>query len=229
MGAAKRACCHICPKAAYDIRWTPAPRKMHGSPALICATGLDARAAAIVMRTVRNTVDTGRTVVCTIHQPSIDIFEVRSTAERPPAVTAPHHRQPAPACALAAGHVLRSCMIPDFRKCTETPWRRSTAGLRRAAAHQARRAHHLLRRDGALLGQPHQLLRGALPARQGLGVSPAHIRAMWRVGRLWVAAYIFAGAWLLHITPTCASTDTSFCRSSTALSIAGDRVRAQDL
>jgi ABC-type multidrug transport system ATPase subunit len=38
-------------------------------------SGLDARAAAIVMRTVRNTVDTGRTVVCTIHQPSIDIFE----------------------------------------------------------------------------------------------------------------------------------------------------------
>ena len=46
-------------------------------------SGLDARAAAIVMRTVRNTVDTGRTVVCTIHQPSIDIFdafdEVRHT------------------------------------------------------------------------------------------------------------------------------------------------------
>ncbi|PWA73251.1 pleiotropic drug resistance protein 2 [Artemisia annua] len=38
-------------------------------------SGLDARAAAIVMRTVRNTVDTGRTVLCTIHQPSIDIFE----------------------------------------------------------------------------------------------------------------------------------------------------------
>ncbi|KAJ0744241.1 putative ABC-type sulfate transporter [Helianthus annuus] len=38
-------------------------------------SGLDARAAAIVMRTVRNTVDTGRTVVCTIHQPSMDIFE----------------------------------------------------------------------------------------------------------------------------------------------------------
>ncbi|CAN1270070.1 ABC transporter G family member 39 [Linum perenne] len=38
-------------------------------------SGLDARAAAIVMRTVRSTVETGRTVVCTIHQPSIDIFE----------------------------------------------------------------------------------------------------------------------------------------------------------
>ncbi|KAK9861391.1 hypothetical protein WJX84_002559, partial [Apatococcus fuscideae] len=38
-------------------------------------TGLDARAAAIVMRSTRNTVNTGRTVVCTIHQPSIDIFE----------------------------------------------------------------------------------------------------------------------------------------------------------
>ncbi|KAH1191528.1 Pleiotropic drug resistance protein 2 [Glycine max] len=38
-------------------------------------SGLDARAAAIVMRAVRNTADTGRTIVCTIHQPSIDIFE----------------------------------------------------------------------------------------------------------------------------------------------------------
>ncbi|KAJ0008451.1 hypothetical protein Pint_29998 [Pistacia integerrima] len=38
-------------------------------------SGLDARAAAIVMRTVRNTVDTGRTVVCTIDQPSIAIVE----------------------------------------------------------------------------------------------------------------------------------------------------------
>ncbi len=38
-------------------------------------SGLDARAAAIVMRTVRNTVNTGRNVICTIHQPSIEIFE----------------------------------------------------------------------------------------------------------------------------------------------------------
>ncbi|KAL4369487.1 hypothetical protein GQ457_05G024330 [Hibiscus cannabinus] len=38
-------------------------------------SGLDARAAAIVMRVVKNVAETGRTVVCTIHQPSIDIFE----------------------------------------------------------------------------------------------------------------------------------------------------------
>ncbi|KAJ0078863.1 hypothetical protein Patl1_23801 [Pistacia atlantica] len=38
-------------------------------------SGLDARAAAIVMRAVKNVVETGRTIVCTIHQPSIDIFE----------------------------------------------------------------------------------------------------------------------------------------------------------
>ena len=38
-------------------------------------SGLDARAAAIVMRAVKNIVETGRTVVCTIHQPNIDIFE----------------------------------------------------------------------------------------------------------------------------------------------------------
>ncbi|GLT42699.1 hypothetical protein SLA2020_166850 [Shorea laevis] len=38
-------------------------------------SGLDARAAAIVMRVVKNIVQTNRTIVCTIHQPSIDIFE----------------------------------------------------------------------------------------------------------------------------------------------------------
>ncbi|ONK61434.1 uncharacterized protein A4U43_C08F29880 [Asparagus officinalis] len=38
-------------------------------------SGLDARAATIVMRAVKNVVGTGRTVVCTIHQPSTDIFE----------------------------------------------------------------------------------------------------------------------------------------------------------
>ncbi|XVF22005.1 hypothetical protein REPUB_Repub12eG0137200 [Reevesia pubescens] len=38
-------------------------------------SGLDARAAAIVMRVVKNIVSTNRTIVCTIHQPSIDIFE----------------------------------------------------------------------------------------------------------------------------------------------------------
>ncbi|XP_047047902.1 ABC transporter G family member 41-like [Lolium rigidum] len=38
-------------------------------------SGLDARAAAIVMRAVKNVADAGRTVLCTIHQPSTEIFE----------------------------------------------------------------------------------------------------------------------------------------------------------
>lgn len=39
-------------------------------------SGLDARAAAIVMKTVRNVGNSRRGVVVTIHQPSIEIFEV---------------------------------------------------------------------------------------------------------------------------------------------------------
>jgi ABC-type multidrug transport system ATPase subunit len=39
------------------------------------SAGLDARAAAIVMRAVRNVALSGRTVMVTIHQPSIEIFE----------------------------------------------------------------------------------------------------------------------------------------------------------
>ena len=38
-------------------------------------SGLDARAAGLVMEAIRNTVDSGRTVVCTIHQPNISVFE----------------------------------------------------------------------------------------------------------------------------------------------------------
>ncbi|EQC31392.1 hypothetical protein SDRG_10993 [Saprolegnia diclina VS20] len=39
-------------------------------------SGLDARSAQIVMRGVQSIARTGRTVVCTIHQPSIQIFEL---------------------------------------------------------------------------------------------------------------------------------------------------------
>ena len=46
-------------------------------------SGLDARAAAIVMRTVRNTLDTGRTVNCTIHEPSINFFEAFHEVMKP--------------------------------------------------------------------------------------------------------------------------------------------------
>jgi len=38
-------------------------------------SGLDAHAVAIVMCIVDNIVNTGRTIICTIHQPNIDIFE----------------------------------------------------------------------------------------------------------------------------------------------------------
>ena len=37
-------------------------------------SGLDARAAQIVMRVVRNIVNSNRTIVCTIHQPSAEVF-----------------------------------------------------------------------------------------------------------------------------------------------------------
>ena len=37
-------------------------------------SGLDSRAASVVMRAIRNIADTGRTVLCTIHQPSKALF-----------------------------------------------------------------------------------------------------------------------------------------------------------
>eukprot|EP01001_Neometanema_parovale_P004306 NODE_15_length_4507_cov_49.404653_g13_i0.p1 GENE.NODE_15_length_4507_cov_49.404653_g13_i0~~NODE_15_length_4507_cov_49.404653_g13_i0.p1 ORF type:complete len:1404 (+),score=270.35 NODE_15_length_4507_cov_49.404653_g13_i0:55-4266(+) len=39
-------------------------------------SGLDSRAAQIVMRAIRNIAKTGRTVICTIHQPSNEIFSM---------------------------------------------------------------------------------------------------------------------------------------------------------
>ena len=41
----------------------------------VACAGLDARAAVIVMQAVKNVSRNGRTVMVTIHQPSIEIFE----------------------------------------------------------------------------------------------------------------------------------------------------------
>lgn len=52
--------------------------ELAGRPSLVFmdepTSGLDARAAAIVMQVVKNTVSTGLAVVCTVHQPSTEIF-----------------------------------------------------------------------------------------------------------------------------------------------------------
>jgi ABC-type multidrug transport system ATPase subunit len=60
-------------------KWLTIAVELVANPSIVFmdepTSGLDARSAAIVMRTVRNIVNTGRTIVCTIHQPSIDIFE----------------------------------------------------------------------------------------------------------------------------------------------------------
>eukprot|EP00164_Ancoracysta_twista_P000277 GFYU01000392.1.p1 GENE.GFYU01000392.1~~GFYU01000392.1.p1 ORF type:complete len:1408 (-),score=377.02 GFYU01000392.1:90-4313(-) len=48
------------------------------NPSILCldepTSGLDSRAALVVMRVIKNIVATGRTVVCTIHQPSYELF-----------------------------------------------------------------------------------------------------------------------------------------------------------
>lgn len=43
-------------------------------PYPLLIAGLDARAAAIVMRVIKNVAASGRTVVCTVHQPSAELF-----------------------------------------------------------------------------------------------------------------------------------------------------------
>ncbi len=56
-------------------------------------SGLDSHAAALVMRSVRKMAGSGRTVVCTIHQPSQDIFQA-SREMRDAAAVQRTHIQP---------------------------------------------------------------------------------------------------------------------------------------
>jgi ABC-type multidrug transport system ATPase subunit len=54
--------------------------ELAASPSIIFldepTSGLDARAASIVVRSLRRIADTGRTVIATIHQPSLSVFEM---------------------------------------------------------------------------------------------------------------------------------------------------------
>lgn len=73
--------CMLCDPARQLSRcWACAARcRMPTTPALAPVCRVFVCAAAIVMRAVRNTVDTGRTVVCTIHQPALHVFDVSVT------------------------------------------------------------------------------------------------------------------------------------------------------
>jgi ABC-type multidrug transport system ATPase subunit len=55
------------------------PSELVANPSIVFmdepTTGLDTGTADLVMRAARNLTDAGKTVVCTIHQPSIDIFQ----------------------------------------------------------------------------------------------------------------------------------------------------------
>lgn len=87
------------------------------------------------MRTVRNTVNTGRTVVCTIHQPSIDIFEVRERwIVRQLLRTAIHIIN----CGTNFASTHNTCVVRQV--CNVVVF---IAGLRRPAAHEGRRHDHV--------------------------------------------------------------------------------------
>jgi hypothetical protein len=94
------ACCVGCLKLSCGSTWhmtvhgtlcqlgyqsqgcVPPPHTQHPQGCVLsCVLCVPASAAAIVMRAVRNTVDTGRTVVCTIHQPALHVFDVSAALE----------------------------------------------------------------------------------------------------------------------------------------------------
>lgn len=75
-GRAAGGLCRPGSASCKDLGWL----EWCSSPVVICLTvirmaGLDARAAAIVIRSVKKTSQSGRTVIVTIHQPSVEIFE----------------------------------------------------------------------------------------------------------------------------------------------------------
>ena len=128
------------------------------------------------MRTVRNTVNTGRTVVCTIHQPSIDIFEVQPRLDHISAcacigiyidmrmtVVFPAWRMPCHwgfSTPRVGGACSRGILWVFPFSILICPHCRT--GVRRPAAPEARRPRHVRGPAGAPLGAPGGVLPGAL-------------------------------------------------------------------
>lgn len=99
-------------------------------------SGLDARAAAIVMRVVKNIVTTGRTIVCTIHQPSIDIFESFDEV-----------------FLFNLDLQLVNCLV-------SIPWKLYLTPLFAANLDEKRGSDDILRRAGRAFEQAHRIFRG---------------------------------------------------------------------
>jgi ABC-type multidrug transport system ATPase subunit/ABC-type multidrug transport system permease subunit len=68
----------VCSLARGELKRVTIAVELAANPAVLFldepTTGLDARAAAVLVRVLRRVAATGRTVVCTIHQPSAEVF-----------------------------------------------------------------------------------------------------------------------------------------------------------
>ena len=120
-------CTHVTLISRYTYTCSPSIEALSA----VCApgAGLDARAAVIVMHAVKNVSRNGRTVMVTIHQPSIEIFEAfdalvllqaggrvrpqgfrasKLVGDPPPLLLAP---VAVPVCAFPQTHCMKPCHL----------------------------------------------------------------------------------------------------------------------